>query len=614
MSLKKDAIKVEQKVWTNLFHYLKNLKGDFVILVGFVIVLAVLEASFPLFTQYAIDHYVEPKDVTHLWQIAVIYVIFSIIISIDVFLFIRQAGKIEMKIVYKMRKDCFNKLQRLSLSYYDQNALGWMIARTTSDVSKISETVAWAVVDLLWGFVMMVTISVIMFVFNVKLALVTLAVVPLLAIISIIFEKKMLVSYRWVRKINSKITGLFNEGIVGAKTTKTLVREEQNHQEFSKVTKEMKRMSVRAASLSSGYLPMALFISAIGMVLSLYFGSYEVMNGWITYGTLALFITYARQFFDPILDIARTYTELISAQAAAERVLQLIDEKEEIVDAAEVLEIYGDHYEQKKENWEDIRGEITFDKVSFAYNPDEPILENFDLNVKRGETIALVGETGSGKSTIVNLACRFYEPTQGRILIDGIDYKERSQSWLHSNIGYVLQSPHLFSGTIRDNIKYGKLDATDEEMIKAAKMVNAHTFISKLEKGYDMPVGEGGSLLSTGEKQLISFARAILASPKFFFLDEATSSIDTETEIMIQDAIDKLLENRTSFIVAHRLSTIRNADRILVIDKGRIIEQGSHEELIRQKGHYYDLYANQFLEEGESQMLQNHKKTKRESA
>ncbi len=610
---KEMKLKYDKKIWKELIQYFSSFKKDIGILCVLMIALASLDISFPLLTQYAIDHFVIPGNAEGLATVGMIYFAMAVLLSAIVMTFIKQAGKIEMNMVYKIRKDCFEKLQKLSFSYYDRNAIGWMIARSTSDATKISETVAWGLVDMVWGLAMMVGISIVMLIVNVKLALVTLVTVPVLAFVSVFFEKKMLVEYRNVRKINSKITGLFNDGIVGAKTTKTLVREDLNREEFGIVTREMKLTSIRAATFSAGYLPVALFISAIGMVLTLYFGSIFVMNTTITYGTLVLFITYARQFFDPVLELARIYTEMISAQAAAERVMNLLGEKEEIEESHEVLSQYGDHYDQKTQNWEPIKGNITFKNVDFWYKEGEYILRDFNLEVKQGETIALVGETGSGKSTIVNLACRFYEPTAGEILIDGRDYRERSQNWLHSNIGYVLQTPHLFSGTIKENIKYGKLDATDEDIINAAKIVNAHDFISRLEKGYDSEVGEGGALMSTGEKQLISFARAILAEPRLFFLDEATSSIDTETEAKIQYAIDRVLDNRTSFIIAHRLSTIRNANRILVIEKGRIIEQGNHHELMGLKGHYYELYTNQFLEEGEMEIL-NEKKTSLKTA
>ncbi|SFN55328.1 ABC transporter ATP-binding protein [Proteiniclasticum ruminis] len=590
---KEMKLKVDKTVWKEMFRYLSIFKKDFLILCGFMVGLAGMDIVFPLLTRYAIDNFVANGDYNGLTLVGVLYGILALGLGLIVFLFIRHAGKIEMGIVYKLRKDAFEKLQRLSFSYYDKNAVGWMIARTTSDATKISETVAWGVVDLVWGATMMLGVSVVMLIINWKLALVTLITVPVLAVVSVFFEKKMLVSYRNVRKINSKITGLFNDGIVGAKTTKTLVREELNIEEFQDVTKDMKKTSIRAATLSAGYLPMTLFISAVGTVLTLLLGSNFLMDGALTYGTLVLFITYARQFFDPILEIARIYTEMIGAQAAAERVMGLLHEKEEIVDT-EV---------EEKEDYGKIHGDVTFENVSFFYKEGEYILKNFNLQVKAGETIALVGETGSGKSTIVNLACRFYEPSEGKILIDGEDYKKRPQSWLHQNIGYVLQAPHLFSGTIKENIRYGKLAATDEDIIEAAKVVHAHDFIMKLEKGYDTEVGEGGGMLSTGEKQLISFARAIIGKPRLFFLDEATSSIDTESEAKIQKAIEEVLENRTSFIVAHRLSTIKNADRILVIDQGEILEEGNHEELLKKRGHYYELYTNQFVEEAGREVL-----------
>lgn len=584
---KEMKLKVDKKIWKEMFHYFKPFKKDFIILVCFMVALAATDIAFPLLTRYAIDNFVAEGDYDGLKGVALLYVGLAIALGLIVFFFIRHAGKLEVGIQYRLRKDSFRKLQRLSFSYYDKNAVGWMIARTTSDAQKIAETVAWGVVDMVWGGTMMLGVSAVMLVINWKLALVTLLTIPVLAFISVFFEKRMLVSYRNVRKINSRITGLFNDGIVGAKTTKTLVREELNIEEFSEETFNMKKTSIRAATLSAGYLPMTLFISAVGTVLTLFFGSNMLMGRALTYGTLVLFITYARQFFDPVLELARIYTEMISAQAAAERVMGLLNEKEDIVD--DLVE--------DREDYGTIKGDVTFENVSFYYKEGEYILKDFNLTVKAGETIALVGETGSGKSTIVNLACRFYEPTGGKILIDGEDYKKKPQKWLHSNIGYVLQAPHLFSGTIKENIRYGKLDATDEEIVEAAQVVRAHDFIMKLEHGYDTEVGEGGGMLSTGEKQLVSFARAIIGKPRLFFLDEATSSIDTESEAKIQKAIEEVLQNRTSFIVAHRLSTIRSADRILVIDKGEILEAGTHEELLKEKGHYYELYTNQFMEE-----------------
>ena len=350
---------------------------------------------------------------------------------------------------------------------------------------------------------------------------------------------------------------------------------------------------------SALFLPIVISMGSIGTGFALWLGGGNVISGTISFGTFVMFITYTVQFFDPVSQLAGTIAELQNAQASAERIINLIETQPDIWDRKDVIEKYGDLFNGKKENWEPIHGDIEFKDVCFSYKNGETVLENFNLKVKKGATIALVGETGSGKSTLVNLICRFYEPISGEILIDGKDYRERSLLWLQSSIGYVLQSPHLFSGTIRENIRYGKLEASDDEIEAAAKLVNAHGFIMKTDKGYDSQVGEGGGNLSTGEKQLISFARAIVSNPALFVLDEATSSIDTETERMIQNAIEKVLSDRTSFVVAHRLSTIVSADKILVIRNGKITESGTHRELLKKKGYYYNLYTNQLLEEKE---------------
>jgi len=365
----------------------------------------------------------------------------------------------------------------------------------------------------------------------------------------------------------------------------------------------MRQASIRVATISAIYFPLVMSIGSIAVALVLGIGGLEVMGGVVSLGVLTVFVSYASQMFEPINQIARIISEMQSAQASAERTMSLIETELEIQDSPELIEKYGDFMNPKPENWPDIKGDIEFRNVTFKYKTGEQVLEDFSLTIGAGEKIALVGETGSGKSTIVNLICRFYEPTDGEILIDGVDYKERTQIWLQSNLGYVLQTPHLFSGTIKDNIRYGKLDATDEEVEEVARIVGAHSFITRFQKGFDADVGEGGSKLSSGEKQLISFARAIIGNPKLFVLDEATSSIDTETEQMIQSAIDKVLAGRTSFIVAHRLSTIRSCDRILVIDKGKVIESGSHRELLRKRGHYYQLYTNQFRDEAAGKLL-----------
>ncbi|MDD4297754.1 MAG: ABC transporter ATP-binding protein, partial [Ruminiclostridium sp.] len=483
--------------------------------------------------------------------------------------------------------------------YYDTTPVGWMMSRLTSDIWRLGNTLSWGLVDFSWGIFMMVVASAVMLILEWKLALLSFMVAPLLFVISIYFQKRILQSHRDIRKNNSLITGAFNEGIQGVKTTKTLVREAGNLNDFQVLTSEMNKKSVAAASFTSIYMPIVIFLGSIGAALVLWKGGNCVMIGDISYGTLTIFISFAIQFFYPIRDMARIFADLQSSQASAERVMSLLETKPDIADNGEVLEKYG---EDNRDSWPVMAGNVEFENVSFAYKSGEKVLENFNLSVKAGEKIALVGDTGSGKSTIVNLACRFYEPTGGRILIDENDYVKMPMLWLHKNLGYVLQTPHLFSGTIKENIVYGKLDATEEDIIRASKLVNLHEIVMKMEKGYDTSVGEGGSLLSTGEKQLVSFARAIISDPAIFVLDEATSSVDTETEHLIQDAIANILKKRTSFIIAHRLSTIRSADRILVIRDGKIIEEGSHNELLAKKGHYAKLYTSQY-----TLMLQNEK-------
>lgn len=592
-------------IWKNLFKYLVPFKKNFAVLASYMIALAVVDAGIPLLTKYAIDYYITGNTLNGLPYFIAIYATIIIGISIIVYLFIKEAGKIETGVTYSLREKGFKKLQELSFSYFDKTAVGWLMARMTSDTSRIGEILAWGLVDFLWGISMMIVVSIIMLSVNAKLALITLTVVPFLAIVSVFFQKKILRVSRDVRKINSKITGAFNEGITGAKTSKTLVREDENLNEFKTITQDMRITSVRSAIITSLYMPIVIAMGSIGMALALGFGGKDVVGGVVTFGTLVLFVNYAVQFYEPIREMARIFAELQVAQASAERLLSMIDTNADIIDSEEVIEKYGDAVDLKKENWEDIQGDIEFENVSFSYNENESILSNFNLKIKAGQTVALVGETGSGKSTIVNLACRFYEPTAGKILIDGVDYRERSQLWLHSNLGYVLQTPYLFSGTIKDNIKYGCLEASEIDIIRAAKLVRAHDFIIKFDNGYETEVGEGGAKLSTGEKQLISFTRAILSNPKLFVLDEATSSVDTETELIVQEAIQKVLNGRTSFIIAHRLSTIRSADRIIVIDKGTIIEDGTHDELMKDKKHYYNLYTNQFIDEKEIEIINN---------
>ncbi|MBN1777113.1 MAG: ABC transporter ATP-binding protein [Clostridiales bacterium] len=569
-----------------------------------VAVVAIIEVIFPLFKRQAIDGFAATGDLTGILPFILIYVGLIALFAFSVNLFIRLCGQVEVGLCRHIRRIAFKRLQELPFSFYDKTSVGYLIARLTSDTQRLGDTVAWGLLDVGWSAFFLLIVSVAMFILNWQLTLITLAVVPLMAVITGFFQVRILKNYREVRRINSKITGAFNEGIMGAKTTKTLVREEANIEEFKELTSTMRRSSIRAAVLSAMLYPLIIGLGGFATAFLLWKGGHDVfVMGSISIGTLTAFMSYATQLFEPISSIARIFAEAQQSQAAAERVISLIETEPEIADTPEVVEVFGDNFNPRKENWPKLKGDIEFRNVSFQYIDGEKVLKNFNLTVKAGETIALVGETGSGKSTIVNLLCRFYEPTEGEILIDGVNYKERSQLWLQSNLGYVLQQPHLFSGTIADNIRYGKLSATDEEVEEAARLVSADEFIRAQEKGYDTNVGEGGNLLSTGQKQLVSFARALIGRPAIFVLDEATSSVDTETEMKIQQAIHTALTGRTSFIIAHRLSTIRGADRILVIQDGEITESGSHKELLKLRGYYHDLYVNQFRDERERSLL-----------
>ncbi len=590
-------------LWKKLLIYLKPYKKQCLLLGFFMILCAGADALYPQFNRVVIDRFVARGTFEGLGWVAVTYAAVVSLQALAVWAFIRTAGRIEMGLSYDIRKRAFRRLQELSYDYYDTTPVGWVMARMTSDVTRLGEIISWGMVDVAWAVTIMAAMLAFMAVLNIKLTLMALSVVPLLGIISYYFQRRILNSYREVRKTNSRITGAFNEGITGAKTTKTLVLEEKNLKEFRHLTGKMYRSSVRAAVVSSLFLPVVMTLGSFGTALALYYGGSRVLEGVLSYGTLFMFISYTVQFFDPVMALAGIFAEMQNAQAAAERVLGLIDTEPSLKDDPEVAALYGDNFDPRKENWVPVRGAIEFRNVAFKYKEGEYVLKGFNLKVSAGESVALVGETGSGKSTIVNLACRFYEPTSGSVLIDGTDYRERSLLWLHSNLGYVLQTPHLFSGTIAENIRYGRLDATDDEVRQAARLVNADDFIMRFEKGYETEVGEGGGRLSTGEKQLISFARAILADPAIFVLDEATSSVDTETEALIQKAITTVLKGRTSFIIAHRLSTIKNADRILVVRKGVVTESGTHEELLLKKGYYYRLYTNQFMEEHEEALL-----------
>ncbi len=597
--------RIDLDVWKRLLRFAAPHRKKIVALIFQMVLIGLVDAAFPQFNRFAVDSVALTGRFERLLPLSLVALALIAMQAINIRYMILNAGHVENNVPYDIRKAAFEKLQTLPLTYYDKTPVGWIMARLTSDCRKLGQTLSWNLVDLFWSLSNMTIAAIAMLLTNWRLALLVLVTVPPLILVSLEFQKRILANFRKVRKLNSQVTAKFNEGITGAKTIKSLSVEKPMLEEFAATTGSMRNFAVKAATINSFYTPIIMLLGSIASGLVFWQGGLAMKNGslGVTYGVLVAFISYAVNFFEPVKQFARVFTELNYAQASAERVMSLLDETADIKDSESVSRDYGAMFAADRSQWPAFHGDIEFRDVTFRYKEGENILEHFNLRVRSGETLAIVGETGSGKTTMVNLACRFYEPTEGSILVDGVDYRERPLMWMYANLGYVLQEPHLFSGTVRENIAYGRQDATDEDIERAAKLVNAHDFITKLEKGYASEVGENGSRLSTGQKQLISFARAILADPGMFVLDEATSSVDTETEALIQDAMHKALRGRTSFLIAHRLSTIRSADRILVIEKGKIVEEGTHKALIRQRGHYWQLYTNQFMQEQEAAIL-----------
>jgi len=553
--------------------------------VGFVVMIAgtsIMDSYFTYLSKRIIDEGIAVGNVPHLLQLLTMYGGMALLQALTVFAFIYLAGVLGERVQYDMRRKAFNHLQELSFSYFDRTPVGWIMSRVTSDSERIAQLVTWGIVDSTWAVLNIVTSMIFMAIINWKLALVVAVILPIMGVITFYFKKRILTEYRQMRKLNSIITGAYNENISGVRVVKALVREKQNLNEFGEKTSNMYRAAYRVAWLSALFLPLVQLVGALGVGAIIWYGGFQVRIAGLTIGGIQAFLSYLTFMMWPLQDLARVYAEMQHSVASAERVFSLIDSQPDVVDR------------EGASDPGNIRGSITFEDVSFHYEAGKTVLEHFDLHIAPGEHIAIVGPTGGGKSTIVNLLCRFYEPTGGKILIDGKDYTELTQHGIQSHIGMVLQTPHLFSGTLRENIRYGRLAATDAEVEEAARIARAHDFVSEMEHGYEEQVGEGGVLLSVGQKQLISLARAVLADPDVLIMDEATSSVDTLTEARIQQGMAAVMAGRTSVVIAHRLSTIKSADRILVIQNGRIVEVGTHRELIQRRGAYYDLYTRQF--------------------
>lgn len=552
---------------------------------------AFIEAYSTFIGAQIIDQGIVAGNLNRVIELVITYALAMFVLAFGVFVFIYLAGKLGQRVTYDLRKAMFDHLQNLSLTYYNKTPVGWIMSRVNSDSERIADLVSWGLLDIVWAVMNITSAVVFMLSINWQLTLVVIPLIPALWFTALWFKGRILVYYRESRKFNSKITGAYNEMITGVRVIKALNREEKSLEEFGDMTRSMYRASYKAAWYSALFLPAVQIMSSLAVGAILVVGGGQISGGLeiagLTIGGLNAFIGYVTFMMWPVQDLARVYASMQHAIASAERAFSLLDTQPDIVDVPRAVEV------------DSIKGDIVFENVTFYYEENKPVLKNFNLTVKAGEMVALVGHTGSGKSTIVNLVCRFYEPRQGMIRINGRDYREIALHSLHEKIGMVLQTPHLFSGTIADNIRYGDLNASDAQVQAAAQMAGAHEFILGFEKGYETEVGEGGVLLSTGQKQLISIARAILSEPELFIMDEATSSVDTLTEALIQKGMETLMKGRTSFVIAHRLSTIKSADRIVVLENGEIIEQGTHSELLRLGGHYYNLYTKQFRKERE---------------
>ena len=575
--------------------YLKRYRGLIIrtVLVGGAV--SAVDALYPLFNRYALDHFVGGQTLKGVVPFILLYAALMLVQTVLNYKSTFDCGRLELQVNRDLRNAAFDHLQTLSFSYFNQNSVGYIHARVISDTGMIGEVVSWRMMNLVWSGAFIIGVLAVMLSVNAGLTLWILILLPVAAVLMTYFQKKLVGFNRRIREINGKITGNFNEGITGARTIKVLNIEERMNADFRRETGEMRRTAVREAHFSSLFISTVTMMSSLILAVVLWKGGRLTAAGLTRIGTLSVFMSYALELLDPIQQLIQALSAYVAIQPNIERFTKLMAEQPDVADPPEITEKYGDAFAPKRENWEPLIGSVEFRDVTFRYSDgEENVLEHFNLSVPNGTNVAIVGETGAGKSTLVNLVCRFCEPTGGEILIDGRNVRERSQLWLHSHIGYVLQTPYLFSGTVRDNLRYGRPDATDEQIWEALRLVSADEIVQRMDRGLDSEVGEGGGMLSVGEKQLLSFARALLADPRILVLDEATSSVDTVTEKAIQRAIAAVVRGRTSFVIAHRLSTITGADVIIVVKNGRIIAQGTHRELMRERGYYYDLYTRQY--------------------
>ena len=600
---------VDWRLWRRIAGHLRPYPRYVLTMIGSGLLLAVVEVILPLVTAGIIDEATGPGRFERIAMLGGVYAGLLTCFALLVWRFITAAGLIATSVAYDLRESSFARLQSLPFSYFDVRSTGWLVARVTSDVTKVTGLLPWFLLDLGWGTTMLVGIFTAMMLVDPQLGFAVSIIVPPMAIATWWFKRRMLESSRRIRAANSRITASYNETIAGVRTTRMLAREETAAEEFQTVSEDMRAWTVRNALQSAVYLPVVMSMGSIGVGIALWAGGVQVREETgLTLGLLIAFMQYAMLFSQPIQELAQRFVDLQSAQAAAERVQELIEETPAIRDSPEVAARIDATPADPPEGVASDGGRavvetIRFEGIGHAYVKGERVLDDVSFELSRGTTLALVGATGSGKTTIAGLLARWYEPSEGRILVDGVDYRERGLDWWQSQFGVVQQVPHLFSGTIRDNVGYGRLDADDDAVRAALERVRALDFVETLEGGLDFEVGEGGGNLSQGQRQLVSLARAFLADPQLFIMDEATSSVDAETEATIQNAVEEILRDRIAVVIAHRLSTIRRADLILLLDQGRIAERGSHDELMAAGGRYRDLYLAQFVDEAERRII-----------
>jgi len=568
-----------------LYTYMKPHNVELIPVIIMMVIGTLTRLGVPLLIYYAIDNIILETgsgNTNHLWLLGGVMLGMYIIQMIATHYRIKKTNVIGQKVLYSIRSHIFTHIQKLSFRFFDKRPAGSVLVRITNDVNALQDLFTNGVVNLLMDIIQLAGIIVILLVMNFKLGLAVMVTVPLMFLVSTSLRKRIRFAWQEVRMKNSRINSHLNESIQGMKVTQAFVQEKNNIQFFKQMNESNLNSWNRASALNQSFGPIIEVTAALGTCILYWYGTHLIKNELFTVGLLVAYSTYMAHFWEPINRLGQLYSQLLIAMASSERIFEFIDEQTTVVEkeAAKPLP--------------NIKGDVSFENLVFEYEPDRPALKNISINVKAGQAIALVGHTGSGKSTIINLLCRFYDPVQGRVTIDGIDIRDVTLESLRKQVGLVMQDTFIFSGTIRDNIRYGKLDATHDEIVKVAKAVNAHDFIMSLPDGYDTQVEERGNVLSMGQRQLLSFARALLSNPKILILDEATASIDTETELKIQEALKVLLKGRTSFMIAHRLSTIRNADEIIVLDHGQIVEQGNHEQLMEKKGVYHGLIQAQY--------------------